>query len=282
MKTHRTVPDSYSGHKKKTSYSKQHVSRAAAKDTPNIADDIIVGRHPVLEALRAGRSFQRVWINNTSVTDGSVREIVGLSREKKIVVHEVPRAKLDELAGGLNHQGVVAMVSSIPVASLDDVHKLVVKREFDVLLIMLDQIQDPQNLGAIIRVAGAVGADAVIMPARNTAPISTAVRKASAGATEYVPVAIVPNLAQAIETVKKWGIFVYGADPEGEVLYTQQDFRGPTALVIGSEGKGVRPLVRSRCDQTVRLPMTGQVASLNAATACAVLAFEVLRQRQMS
>ncbi|WP_083630539.1 23S rRNA (guanosine(2251)-2'-O)-methyltransferase RlmB [Sulfobacillus thermosulfidooxidans] len=250
---------------------------AIAPATTN--ESVIVGRHPVLEALRAGRSLQRLWVQN-QLAEGSLKEILGIAREKGVVIHEVPRAKLDELAGDLNHQGVVGLISVAPLATLDDVYALVTARGFDAFLIVLDQIQDPQNLGAIIRVANAAGADAVIMPSRNSAPLTPAVRKASAGATEYVPVAVVSNLAQTIETIKKWGIFVYAADPQGEILYTQANYHGPTAIVIGAEGQGIRPLVKKRCDQTVRLPMVGQVASLNAATACAVLAFEVVRQRQ--
>ncbi|MCL4318743.1 MAG: 23S rRNA (guanosine(2251)-2'-O)-methyltransferase RlmB [Firmicutes bacterium] len=281
MKTRRMGPGSYSRDKKKPYTKKPPTLPAQTTSAPNIPDDIILGRHPVLEALRTGRALQRVWVNNSPTTGGSVREIVGLCREKGIVVHEVPRAKLDELAGGLNHQGVVALISVVPALSIDDVHELIVKSGSHAFVIMLDQIQDPQNLGAIIRVANAAGADAVIMPARNTAPVNRVVQKASAGAALEVPIAVVPNLARAVETVKKWGVFVYGADPQGEVLYTQSDFRGPTALIIGSEGKGMRPLVRKQCDQTIKLPMAGRVASLNAATACAVLAFEVVRQRQM-
>ncbi len=275
-------PGSYSAHKKKPRSGQSQRPQVQSENVAGMADDIIVGRHPVLEALRSGRSFQRVWISKSARPEGSVREIVGLSREKGIIIHDVPRAKLDELAGSSNHQGVVALVSPVAVVGLDDVHQLVVKRGLDAFLIMLDQIQDPQNLGAIIRVANAAGADAVIMPARNTAPVNRVVQKASAGAAEEIPIAVVPNLAQAIATVKKWGVFVYGAEPRGDVLYTECDFRHPTALIIGSEGKGIRPLVRKQCDQTVRLPMSGQVASLNAATACAVLAFEVVRQRQTS
>lgn len=240
-----------------------------------------MGRHPVLETLRAGRPLQRLWVQ-TQLAEGSLKEILSLARDKGVVIHEVPRAKLDALAGELNHQGVVGMMSVAPIVTLDDIYEQVQARGAEALLIVVDQIQDPQNLGAIIRVAGAVGADAVIMPNRNTAPLTPAVRKASAGSTEHVPLATVPNLAQGIEIIKKWGIFVYAADPEGDTLYTQGDFRGPTAIVIGAEDKGIRPLVQKRCDQSIRLPMQGQVASLNAAAACAVLAFEVIRQRQGS
>lgn len=238
-----------------------------------------MGRRPVLEALRAGRSMHRIWVQDRE-HEGSMREIIGIARDRGITIQEVPRAKLDALAGPLNHQGVVAGVSALPVRSLDEVQEIAAERGQEALLILLDQIQDPQNLGAIIRVANAVGACAVIIPQHGSAPLSAAVSKASAGAAEYVPVAEVPNLAQAVETIKTWGFFVFAADPEAEVLYTQAQFRGPVALVIGAEGTGLRPLVKKRCDQIIKLPMQGPVASLNAAAACAVLAFEVVRQRQ--
>ncbi|AUW95348.1 23S rRNA (guanosine(2251)-2'-O)-methyltransferase RlmB [Sulfobacillus thermotolerans] len=241
-------------------------------------DNILVGRRPVLEALRAGRGIQRLWVLDRE-HEGSMREIIGLGRERGITIQMVPRAKLDALAGPLNHQGVVAAVSAVPLKTLDDVKEIVAAQGQNALVILLDQIQDPQNLGAIIRVANAAGACAVIVPQHGSAPLSAAVSKAAAGATEYVPVAEVPNLAQAVETLKTWGLFVYAADPEAPIVYTQAQFRGPVALVIGAEGPGLRPLVKKRCDQMVKLPMQGQVASLNAATACAVLAFEVVRQR---
>ncbi len=240
--------------------------------------NILVGRHPVIEALRAGRSIQRVWVQDRE-HEGSMREIIGIAREKGISVLEVPRAKLDALAGPLNHQGVVAAVSAAPLRTLDEMQEIIEAQGQDAFVLLLDQIQDPQNLGAIIRVANAAGVHGVIIPNRASAPLTAAVSKAAAGATEYVPIAEVPNLAQAVEMVQKWGCFVYAADPEADILYTQAQFRGPVALVIGAEGQGIRPLVKKRCDQAIRLPMAGQVASLNAATAAAVLTFEVVRQR---
>ena len=237
----------------------------------------LVGRHPVREALRAGRSISRVYIQS-GVADGSLREIMALAREAQVVVNMVPRARLDAMAGSLPHQGVAAVAAVKPTVGLDDLEQLVQTAEAPLVLV-LDGIQDPQNLGTVIRVANAVGALAVVVPQRGAAGLTSAVARASAGAIEFVPVVQVVNVAQTLQTLKSWGIFVYGADAEAPANYTTVDWRGPVAVVIGAEGKGMRPLVKTRCDGLVRLPMLGEVGSLNAATAAAVIGYEVVRQR---
>ncbi len=248
---------------------------------PNVplGSDVLVGRHPVREALRAERPISRIWIMD-GASQGSLGEITGLARERGVPVHKVPRAKLDEVAGRLPHQGIIAFVSVRPLLDSGDVDALI-KAAQDPLVFILDGIQDPHNLGAILRVANAVAATAVIIPTRGAAGLTPTVAKASAGAVEYVSVAAVTNVAHEIEHLKELGLFVYAADPTAPQLYHQVDWHGPIGLVIGAEGTGVRPLVRQRCDGLVSLPMLGQVASLNAATATAVLAFEVIRQRQL-
>lgn len=238
----------------------------------------LVGRHPVREALRAGRSISRVYIQS-GVQDGSLREIMALAREAQVVVNMVPRARLDAMAGSLPHQGVAAVAAVKPTVGLDELEQLVRNAEAPPLVLVLDGIQDPQNLGTVIRVANAVGALAVVVPQRGAAGLTSAVARASAGAIEFVPVVQVVNVAQTLQTLKTWGIFVYGADGEAPANYTTVDWRGPVAVVIGAEGKGMRPLVKARCDGLVRLPMMGEVGSLNAATAAAVIGYEVVRQR---
>lgn len=242
------------------------------------ASDVLVGRHPVREALRAERPISRIWVQE-GASEGSLSEIKGLARTRGVPVHSLPRMRLDEVAGRLPHQGIVAFVAVRPLLSLEDVEELV-KTADEPLVLILDGIQDPHNVGAILRVANAVAATAVIIPARGAAGLTPTVAKASAGAVEYVSVASVINIAQAISRLKQLGLFIFAADPAAPVLYHQVNWNGAIGLVIGSEGSGVRPLVRERCDGLVRLPMLGQVASLNAAAATAVVAFEVVRQRQ--
>ncbi len=242
------------------------------------ASDVLVGRHPVREALRAERPISRIWVQE-GASEGSLGEIKSLARARGVPVHSLPRIRLDEVAGRLPHQGIVAFVAVRPLLSLEEVEELV-KASDEPLVLILDGIQDPHNVGAILRVANAVSATAVIIPSRGAAGLTPTVAKASAGAVEYVAVASVINIAQAISRLKQLGLFIYAADPAAPVLYHQVDWNGSIGLVIGSEGSGVRPLVRERCDGLVRLPMLGQVASLNAAAATAVVAFEVVRQRQ--
>lgn len=244
-------------------------------------EPLVVGRNPVREALRAGRSVSRLWVLE-GTSEGSLREILGLARSENIPVMFVPRARLDAMAGPVGHQGVIAAVSAMPTYNLEDLEGFLAAAEGVPFFYILDGIQDPQNLGTIIRVANATGALAVVIPQRAAAGMTPAVAKASAGAVEYVPVVRVANLAQAIETVKSWGVFVYAAVPEAKTVYTDVDWTGACAIVIGGEGRGVRPLVMKQCDGTVALPMAGAVSSLNAATAAAVIGFEVMRQRRRS
>ncbi|MCL5116384.1 MAG: 23S rRNA (guanosine(2251)-2'-O)-methyltransferase RlmB [Firmicutes bacterium] len=242
------------------------------EDTP-----VLVGRHPVLEAFRSGRAITRLWVQE-SIKEGSLREIVALAREQHVPVTEVPKPFLDRLAGDVPHQGVGAQVALKPTLNLDELPELI-KASSQPLLYILDGIQDPHNLGAILRTADATGATAVIIPERGAAGLTAVVAKASAGAIEYVPVVRVTNLAQAIDKVKDAGVFVFAADPDASKLYTEVDWTGPVAVVIGAEGRGIRPLIRTRSDELVKLPMLGQVASLNASNAASAIGFEAVRQR---
>lgn len=241
-------------------------------DTP-----VLVGRHPVLEALRAGRAITRVWIQE-GLREGSLREIAAIARDRHVALSEVPKPFLDRLSDGVPHQGVGAQVAIKPTLGLDDLMD-VLQSSTAPFLYILDGIQDPHNLGAILRTADATGASAVIIPERGASGLTAVVAKASAGAIEYVPVVRVTNLVQAIDKVKAAGVFVFSADPGATQLYSEIDWTGPSAVVIGGEGHGVRPLVRDRSDGSVRLPMLGQVSSVNASNAASVIGFEVVRQR---
>ncbi|NMP22172.1 23S rRNA (guanosine(2251)-2'-O)-methyltransferase RlmB [Sulfobacillus harzensis] len=242
------------------------------EDTP-----VLVGRHPVLEALRAERAITRLWLQE-GLKEGSLREIVSLCRERHVPVTEVPKAFLDRLGGELPHQGVAAQVALKPTLSLDDLPEIIQALPTPMLYI-LDGIQDPHNVGAILRTADATGAAAVVIPERGAAGLTAVVAKASAGAMEYVPVVRVTNLSQAIDKIKQMGVFVYAADPEATALYTEVDWTGPVAVIIGAEGRGIRPLVKRRADGLIKLPMLGHVSSLNASNAAAVIGFEAVRQR---
>ncbi|GGJ01255.1 23S rRNA (guanosine(2251)-2'-O)-methyltransferase RlmB [Alicyclobacillus cellulosilyticus] len=250
-------------------------ARKDADEEKDGGQDLIWGRHPVLEALRAGRPVNKVWIAEGS--EGSaVAEVLARARELGAVVQRVPRSRLDAVAGG-NHQGVAAWVAPYAYAELADV--LARDTGQVPLLVLLDELTDPHNFGAILRTAEATGVQGVIVPKRRSVALTSAVAKAAAGAAEYVPVARVTNLARTMEQLKAAGYWLVGLDAAASLLYTGVDYTGPTAIVVGAEGKGLGRLVRERCDYLVRLPMLGRVPSLNASVAAGVLLYEVVRQR---
>lgn len=239
--------------------------------------DIITGRNPVAEAIKSGRTIDTLYIARGELK-GSARVIAALARERDIPIKEVDRKKLDLMTAHSTHQGVVALASIKEYSSVDDIFALAESRGEKPFIIVLDEIEDPHNLGAIIRTAECAGAHGVIIPKRRSAGLSFTVGKASAGAYEYVPVARVTNISAAIEELKERGCWVYGADMDGET-YCSCDLRGAAALVIGSEGKGLGRLVREKCDAVLSLPMQGRINSLNASVAAGVLMYEFARQR---
>jgi 23S rRNA (guanosine2251-2'-O)-methyltransferase len=243
-------------------------------------DDIIAGRNPVLEALRAQRPINKIMIAEGALS-GPLLQIYSAAKEKNIPVQKVERQRLDKMTPDSAHQGVIAFAAAKEYVALEDILEGVGPRE-QPFLILLDEINDPHNLGAILRTADAAGAHGVVIPRRRSAPLTPTVAKSSAGAIEYVPVARVANLPQTIEALKKQGLWIAGADPEGQELYWDAPLEGPVALVIGGEDKGLGRLVKERCDLLVRLPMSGRVNSLNASVAAALLAYEVLRQRRVA
>jgi len=241
--------------------------------------DILAGPHAALEALRAGRrSLRRILLARTERA-GITQAIRRLAAERGLVVEVRSRVDLDRLARGLTHQGVVVEAGPFPYVEADEVVSVAGCAAEAAFLIVLDGIQDPQNLGAIIRTAEAAGAHGLILPRDRAVGITPAAVRASAGAAEHLPVARVTNVAAFLDGVKRQGLWVVGADPSGGCLLHAADLRTPLVLVIGSEGRGLRPLVKRRCDLVVRIPLAGQVASLNASSAAAVCIFEVVRQR---
>lgn len=235
----------------------------------------LLGIHAVEEALAAGRAIERVVIAKGRHGD-RVEAIVRRARERGVPVRFEDRVQLDRLAATPEHQGVVALAAAKPALSLED---LLASGPRHGLLVLLDGIEDPHNLGAIVRTALAAGADGVIIPERRAAGLTEAVSRASAGALEHLPVARVKNLARAMEELKQAGYWLVGLDEHAEKNYADADLTVPVALVLGSEGQGLHELVRKRCDFLVSIPTTGPVRSLNVSVAAGVVLFEALRQR---
>lgn len=247
------------------------------KKTHNENNGLIIGRNAVSEALKSGRKIDTLLVADGSRA-GSVGQIIRLCRDKEIVIKEVERKKLDMICSGSAHQGVAAYAAAHSYAQVDDIFALAEQRGEPPFIIICDELEDPHNLGAIIRSAEAGGAHGIIIPKRRSATLSYTVGKASAGAVEYVPVARVSNIAAEIESLKKRGVWVYAADMGG-TLWREVDFSGPVALVIGSEGSGVSRLVKEKSDFIVSLPMKGKINSLNASVAAGILIYEVAAQR---
>ncbi|MFI3210084.1 MAG: 23S rRNA (guanosine(2251)-2'-O)-methyltransferase RlmB [Peptostreptococcaceae bacterium] len=235
----------------------------------------IEGRNPVIEAIKSDREIDKIMIAGK---EGSIKKILGMAKDKGIIVQNVDRNKLDEISESHSHQGVIAMVSDYKYQELDEVIETVKQKGEDAFIIILDEITDPHNLGSIIRTADAVGAHAVIIPKRRSVGITAVVAKASAGAVEYVPVCKVTNIVNTIKKLKDEGLWIAAADMDGEVFYNQ-NLKGPLGLVIGSEGFGISRLVKENCDFTIKMPMIGNVTSLNASVAGGILLYEIFKQR---
>ncbi|MEW5954206.1 MAG: 23S rRNA (guanosine(2251)-2'-O)-methyltransferase RlmB [Bacillota bacterium] len=237
-------------------------------------EHLVTGRNPVREALKALRPINKIIIAED--LDGlPLREIIDLARKQGIPVTRARRSYLDKIASGESHQGVVALASPVEYAEVED---MLAAADQNPLLVILDGVTDPHNLGAILRTAHAAGARGLIIPRHRAAPLNATVAKASAGAVEYLPVARVGNLVQTIKQLKDRGFWVVGAHMEGQVFW-EASLDGPVALVVGGEGKGLGRLLRQECDLLVSIPMSGQLGSLNASVAAALLIYEVVRQR---
>ena len=245
--------------------------------------EYIVGRNPVTEHLqRRPQAVEKIWIAEGS-RHARIRQIVALAEKAGVPVKRCPRRELDRIERSVPHQGIIAFVSPTRYSDLPAILAKIERNEKTALFIALDTVQDPRNLGAVLRTADAVKADAVIIPKNGAVGITAAVHKTSAGAAAAVPIAKVTNVAQTIEMLKNRGIWVAGAAADGSsCLYTEADFRVPICLVLGSEGKGIRRLVKEKCDYLVRLPMLGTIDSLNVSVAAGVLLYEVIRQRTVS
>lgn len=239
-------------------------------------ENIVAGRNPVIEVLKSGRGVEKLFVIKEA--EGSLKMIIGMARDRGIVVSEVDRKKLDEMSGTESNQGVVAIVSPYEYSSIDDMLQYAKQKDEDPFLLLLDEIEDPYNMGSIIRSANVFGAHGVLIPKRRSALITATVSKASAGAVEHTKIAKVTNINQTIKELKDKGLWVIGADMDGENCY-KTNLKGPAALVIGSEGKGISRLVKENCDIVVSIPMKGEINSLNASVAAGIIMYEVQRQR---
>ena len=270
---------------------RERVSKAAPapvqaeEKEPDELPFLIFGRNAVKEALKAGRSIDKILVQTEP--DGSLREIVALARDAKVIVHEVNRKKLDEVClpfghGGktANHQGIVAYTAGVEYCQVSDILTLAQEKGEKPFVVVLDGVEDPHNLGSIIRSADCAGAHGVILGKHRSAPVTAAAVKASAGASEHMKIARVVNISAALEELKAAGLWIAGADMGGQSMY-DQDMTGAFALVIGNEGEGLSRLVRERCDYLVSIPMNGHVDSLNAGVAAGILLFEKRRQESL-
>lgn len=238
---------------------------------------VIEGRNAVLEAFRSGRTIDKLFVLD-GCQDGPVRTIVREAKKHGVIISFVSKERLNQISTTGKHQGVIAYAAAYEYSEVEDMLKLAEKRGEDPFLILLDNIEDPHNLGAIIRTANLAGAHGVIIPKRRAVGLTATVAKTSAGALNYTPVAKVTNLVKTMEELKERGLWFVCADMDGEQMY-DLNLTGPIGLVVGSEGEGVGRLVKENCDFIARVPMRGQISSLNASVAAGVLAYEIVRQR---
>lgn len=238
---------------------------------------IIEGRNAIIEAFRAGRSVDKLFIQEHT-KEGSMNTLIREAKKTKTLIKYVPKERLDQISETGHHQGAVAFVAAYNYAEIDDLFAKAEEKGESPFFIILDEIEDPHNLGAIIRTANLAGAHGVIVPKNRACGLTATVVKASAGAINYTPIVKVTNIAQTIETLKEKGMWFVCADMDGETMY-DIDLTGSIGLVIGNEGKGVSRLVKEKCDFVARIPMSGDIDSLNASVATGVLAYEIVRQR---
>jgi len=245
------------------------------------AGEPIAGPHSVLEAIRAGRVIRKLYVSqDRSLRTGAVNELIAEAQQRRIFVNFVEKLELSRLSPIENHQGVVAIVEGRAGVELDELLLHLDALNDPALVLVVDSLQDPQNFGVLLRSAEGTGVDGVVIPRHRSVGLTAAVAKTSAGASEHLLVADVANLRQAIDALKEKGVWVVGTDQSGDALYDEIDYRGDTAIVVGGEGEGIRRLVLEGCDQVVRIPMEGRIASLNAAAAGTVVLYEALRQRR--
>ncbi len=267
----------------KNIYSKQNTSKNNNTRTDNnkqekIYEDIIEGRNPVLELLESGKDINKIFIQSGE-KNGSINKIIAKAKEKRIVMVEVQKSKLDEISETKNHQGVIAIVPPFEYCDVYDVLEYAKEKEEKPFVLILDGIEDPHNLGSIIRTAETAGVHGIIIPKRRSVAVNATVAKTSAGAVEHVKIARVSNINETIKYLKENDVWIYGTDGQAKTMYYNQDFRDGVAVIIGSEGFGMSDLVKKNCDGLVKIPMKGKINSLNASVSAGIIMYEIVKQR---
>lgn len=261
--------------KTKKTQKKEYLQKEKSLDVAN--DNLIFGRNSVIEALEASRKLEKVLVLDGGT--GSLRKIIGLAKASKVRVEFVDRKTLDRLSEGANHQGVVAKGQVFEYSNVDSICEAAATNGEDPFILILDGIEDPHNLGAILRTGECAGVHGIIIPERRAASVDSVAMKVAAGAAEYVKVARVKNLSRTLDELKNKGVWIVGLDMYGERYY-EQNLKGPIALVVGNEGKGISRLIKEKCDYMISIPLKGKVSSLNASNAVAVAVYETLKQRE--
>lgn len=248
------------------------------KQHQTVNENILAGRNPVMEAMRNRRTIDKILVARGE-KEGSIIKIMATAKERGIPVIEVEKVKLESLAQTTSHQGVVAYTTPFQYSEIDDILKTAEERGEDPFLLILDGINDPHNFGALIRTAETAGVHGIILPKRNACPMTATVMKSAAGATEYMKIARVTNITDTVKMLKNKNIWVYGADGAANETIYETNLRGPVAIVLGDEGYGISRLVKENCDVLIKIPMKGQISSLNVSVAGALILYETVRQR---
>ena len=271
-------PRRYPGDRRDRRFDGKREPRAAAPEVQEEDETRLEGRNALTEALRAGRTIDKVFIADGD-TDKALQRLAAMAKEAGAVIVPVDRRKLDMMSTTHAHQGIIAQAAAHEYATIDDILEEAASRGQAPLIVICDELSDPHNLGAIMRSAECAGAHGVIIPKRRSVGLTATVAKASAGAVEYMKVARVTNINNAIHELKEKGVWIFGAAGEGSVPMYRADLTGPAAIVIGNEGDGLSQLVRKNCDMLVSIPMSGRISSLNASAAASILLYEAVRQR---
>lgn len=243
-------------------------------------DDQVEGRNSVLELLESGKDINKIFVSRGD-KQGSINKIIGKARDNKVVIVEVDKKKLDEMSQTGNHQGVIAIVPPFEYCNVEDILEVAKERKEDPFIVILDGIEDPHNLGAIIRTAETAGVHGIIIPKRRACGVNSTVNKTSAGAVEHMKIAKVNNINDTIKYLKEKGLWIIGTDMDTETYYYKQDMTGPVAIIIGSEGFGMNRLVKENCDILIKIPMKGKITSLNASVSAGIVIYETLKQRML-
>lgn len=241
-------------------------------------EDLIIGRNAAMEAVKGDRTIEAIYISKGQI-EGSINAIIKIAKEKKLVIKEVDRKKLDSMSNGAVHQGVIVRVTPYKYSEVSDILNYANSKGEDPFIVVLDEIEDPHNLGSIVRTAELCGVHGIIIPKRRNVGVTSTVYKSSVGAIEHMRIAKVTNINKTLDELKKEGIWVYGADIEGTEYSYEVDFSGPCALIIGSEGRGISKLTLKKCDKLIKIPMVGKINSLNASVAGGIMMYEVLKGR---